>query len=165
MTESHDLNTPRMEIHKIVPDYYRAMAAVESVPKHIEQSLHELIKIRVSQINGCGFCLDAHSREAMAGGETVQRIVLLDAWRESPQFSERERAALALAEAVTLISVDQVPDDVYNEAAECFEPQELGELIWRIAMINVWNRIAITTRMVPGSYKLRVAAPASVPAG
>ncbi len=158
MTDSHDLSKPRMEIHKIVPEYYRAMAAVESVPKHIEQSLHELIKIRVSQINGCGFCLDAHSREALAGGESVQRIVLLDAWRESPQFSERERAALALADAMTRISVDQVPDDVYNEAAECFEPRELGELIWRIAMINVWNRIAITTRMVPGSYKVRTPA-------
>lgn len=149
-----------MAIHRVAPQYYKAMAALEMVASQLEPSLQELIKIRVSQINGCGYCLDAHSRDALAGGETVARIVLLDAWRESPQFTERERAVLSLCESLTLIAVDHVPDDVYDEAVEVLEEAELAEVIWRIAMINVWNRIAITTRMVPGSYRARVSSQA-----
>jgi AhpD family alkylhydroperoxidase len=115
--------------------------------------LRELVRIRASQLNGCAYCIDMHTKDARAVGETEQRIYALNAWRETPFFSERERAALALCEEMTNLPTSNVPDEVYEEAARHFEPKELAELIFTITVVNAWNRIAITSRMVPGSYQ------------
>ncbi|KUN73602.1 alkylhydroperoxidase [Streptomyces canus] len=119
----------------------------------VEPELLELIRIRASQINGCAFCLDMHTKDARAAGETEQRIYALNAWRETPFFTGRERAALALTEAVTLVHDGQVPDAVYAEAAEVFDETQIAALIWAATVINAYNRIAIATRMVPGGYQ------------
>jgi AhpD family alkylhydroperoxidase len=115
--------------------------------------LLELIKLRASQINGCAYCLDMHTKDARAMGETEQRLFTLSAWRETPFFTERERAALALTEAVTLVSIDHVPDDVYAQAHAQFNDDELMNLVMAIATINTWNRLAITFRAEPGHYQ------------
>jgi AhpD family alkylhydroperoxidase len=120
----------------------------------IEAPLLELVRMRVSQINGCAFCLDMHSKDARAAGETEQRLYALPAWRETPFFSPRERAALALAEAVTTIAGTGVPDDVIEEAGEHFSPEELTHVLYAIIEINSWNRLSITTgRPEAGSYE------------
>jgi AhpD family alkylhydroperoxidase len=119
----------------------------------LEPELLELVRIRASQINGCGFCLDMHTKDARAKGETEQRIYALDAWQEAPFYTPRERAALALAEAVTLVSDGRVPDDVYRDAADVFKEAELAALIWAAIVINAYNRVAIATRMPFGGYK------------
>ncbi|MEV6326543.1 carboxymuconolactone decarboxylase family protein [Streptomyces sp. NPDC051909] len=136
------------------PEFYKAMIGLEiAASKHVDPKLYELVKIRASQINNCAFCLDMHSKDALAAGESVQRIVQLAAWRESRHFyTEREAAALALTEAVTVLTDGFVPDEVYAEAARHFEETELAHLIGAIVTINSWNRIAVTTRMVPGHY-------------
>jgi AhpD family alkylhydroperoxidase len=118
----------------------------------LEKGLLELVKIRVSQINGCAFCLDMHTKDARAGAETEQSIYLLNAWREAPFFTERERAALAWAEAVTQISAG-VSDAVYTEACQQFSEKELVDLNWAVVTINAWNRIAISFRSVSGTYQ------------
>jgi AhpD family alkylhydroperoxidase len=118
----------------------------------LEHSLVELVKIRASQINGCAFCLDMHTKDARAAGETEQRIYALSAWRETPFFTDRERAALAWAEAVTLIG-GGVSDAVYAEASRHFSEKELVDLTWAVVAINGWNRVAISFRTVPGSYQ------------
>ncbi|EPJ38083.1 hypothetical protein STAFG_4903 [Streptomyces afghaniensis 772] len=115
----------------------------------LEPELLELVRIRASQINGCAFCIDMHTRDARGQGETEQRIYALNAWRETPFFTERERAALALTEAVTLVHDGHVPDAVYAEAAGVFEENQIAALIWSVTVINAYNRIAIATRMVP----------------
>jgi len=119
----------------------------------IERPLLELVKMRASQISGCAYCLDMHSKDARALGETEQRLYLLNAWREAPFYSERERAALEWAEAITLIAGKQVPDDVYERVAAQFSPEELANLTLAIATINSWNRLSISFQIVPGSYK------------
>ena len=120
----------------------------------LEESLMELVKIRASQINGCAFCLHMHTRDARAKGETEQRIYLLNAWRESPLFSDRERAALAWTEAVTLVSETHVPDDVFAQAKAQFSDEELAQLTLLIVAINGWNRFAIAFRAIhPVSVK------------
>ncbi len=118
----------------------------------LEKGLQELVKIRASQINGCAYCIDMHTKDARAGGETEQRIYALNAWRETPFFTDRERAALAWAEAVTRVS-EGVPDPVFEEASRHFTEKELVDLTWAIAAINAWNRIAISFRAVPGDYQ------------
>ena len=112
----------------------------------------ELVKIRASQINGCGACTDMHTKDARAAGETEQRIYALNAWRETPFFTDRERAALAWAEAVTRIG-NGVPDDLFAAARAQFTEKELVDLTWALAAINAWNRVAISFRSVPGSYR------------
>ncbi len=119
----------------------------------IEPRLLHLIDMRVSQINGCAYCLDMHSKDLRYDGETEQRIYLLNAWRETSLYTERERAALAWAEAVTLVSDTHVPDDVYEEASKCFTAEELADLTFAIAMINTWNRFSIAFRMPEGTYQ------------
>jgi AhpD family alkylhydroperoxidase len=119
----------------------------------IEQPLLHLIKFRVSQINGCAFCLDMHSKDLRHEGETEQRLYLLDAWRDSPFYSDRERAALAWAEAVTLITDGQVSDEVYNEARSQFDEQELIDLTLAVTTINSWNRLNIAFRTTAGTYE------------
>jgi AhpD family alkylhydroperoxidase len=123
----------------------------------LEESLLELVKIRASQINGCAFCLDMHIKDARAAGETEERIYLLNAWKEAPNYSPRERAALAWTEAVTLISEDRVPDAVYDLARSQFSEKELVDLTMAIVAINGWNRLEIAFRGEPGLYKPRKA--------
>jgi AhpD family alkylhydroperoxidase len=132
---------------------YRLQKYVED--SGLEHSLIELIKIRASQINGCAYCIDMHTLDARAMGETEQRIYLLDAWREAPFYSERERAALAWTEAVTLISESHASDEDYAAARAEFSEQEVVDLTMAIVAINGWNRIAISFRAQPGKYKPR----------
>lgn len=126
----------------------------------LEPSLLQLLDFRVSQINGCAYCLDMHSKDLRAGGESEQRLYLLDAWRETPFYTERERAALAWAEAVTLITEGHVPDEVYEQARGQFSEEELVNLTLAVVTINGWNRLNIAFRTTPGSYQ-----PASARAG
>ncbi|HEX7238472.1 MAG TPA: carboxymuconolactone decarboxylase family protein [Gammaproteobacteria bacterium] len=119
----------------------------------LEHSLLELVKMRSSQLNGCAYCLDMHSKDARAAGETEQRLYLLDAWRETPLYSERERAALAWTEAVTRVADGHVPDDVYEEASKHFNEDELVALTLAIVAVNGWNRLNIAFRMEAGNYR------------
>jgi AhpD family alkylhydroperoxidase len=119
----------------------------------LERSLIELVKMRASQINGCAYCLDMHSKDARAAGETEQRLYLLDAWRETPLYSERERAALAWTEAVTRVAEGHVPDDVYDEVSNHFTEDELVALTLAITTVNSWNRLNIAFRMEAGGYR------------
>ena len=119
----------------------------------IEKSLQHLLEYRVSQINGCAYCLDMHSKDLRAAGETEQRLFVLDAWREAPFYTSRERAALAWAEAVTLVTDGHVPDEVYEEARQEFSEQELIDLTMCVVTINSWNRLNIAFRTEAGSYQ------------
>lgn len=135
----------RSEIRK---NGQQAMAALYGFGKYLaksslEKSLHQLIEFRVSQINGCAFCLDMHSKDLLADGETAQRLLVLDAWREAPFYTERERAALAWAEAVTKLERGQVPDTIFEEAKKQFSDQELMDLTMAVLAINCWNRLNI----------------------
>lgn len=145
----------RMEIEKTNPAAYRAMLQLERYVRGsgINSTLWELIKIRASQINGCAFCIDMHTKDARLNGETEQRIYALNAWRETPFFTAEERAVLALTEAVTLIATNSVSDETYDEVSRYFQPGEIANLLMAIVTINGWNRLAITTRMVPGTYQ------------
>lgn len=146
---------PRLDVPKVAPDVYKAMSALETCVHQsgLESSLLELIKTRASQINHCAFCLDMHTKDARAHGETEQRLYTLPAWRETPFFSERERAALAWTEALTLVAETQVPDDVYEIARKHFTEKELADLTLAIVAINGWNRLAIAFRKEPGTYQ------------
>src|SRR5690348_1970240 len=141
---------PRLNSFQVAPGVMQAMQALETAAQKggLEPALVELVKIRASQINGCAFCLHMHTRDARAKGETEQRIYLLDAWRESPLFSDRERAALAWTEAVTLVSQTHVPDAIYEQAKAQFCDEELVKLTLLIAAINAWNRFAISFRSI-----------------
>ena len=136
-------------------DALRAMYGLEGYLRHssIEPMLLHLLKFRVSQTNGCAYCLDMHSKDLRAGGETEQRLYCLDAWRETPFYSDRERAALEWAEAVTLVSVDHVPDDVFERAKAQFSEKELIDLTMAVVAINGWNRLSIAFRTTPGTYQ------------
>jgi AhpD family alkylhydroperoxidase len=144
-----------MDYMKTAPDGYKAMSALESYVRQsgLEHSLLELVKTRASQINGCAFCLDMHTKDARAAGETEQRLYTLSAWQETPFFSDRERAALAWTEAVTRVADTQVPDDVFELVRQQFTEKELADLTLAIVTINGWNRLAIAFRKVPGSYQ------------
>jgi AhpD family alkylhydroperoxidase len=120
----------------------------------IEHSLLELVKYRVSQMNGCAWCMDMHTKDARAAGETEQRLYLLSAWRECPFYTEREKAALAWTEAVTRLADGEVPDDIFDLARAQFSERELVELTMAIIAINGWNRINVAFRTVPGTYRL-----------
>lgn len=145
----------RLNYVKAAPGAYRAMSQLEHyvVNCGLERSLLELVKIRASQINGCAYCLDMHTKDARAAGESEQRIYLLPAWREAPFYSERERAALEWAEALTLISQDQVPDEIYQRVQPHFTDEELVNLALAVATINAWNRLGISFRSEAGSYQ------------
>ena len=146
-----------MDYAKTAPDGLKAMLGLEQYVRHsgLEPGLLELVKMRASQINGCAFCLDMHSKDARAAGETEQRLYALNAWRETPFFSERERAALAWTEAVTRVSETHVPDETYDKVRPHFTEKELVDLTLAIVTINGWNRLAISFRTVPGSYQPR----------
>jgi AhpD family alkylhydroperoxidase len=145
----------RMNYSKAAPGAMRAMNGLETYLANcgLEPSLRELVKLRASQINGCAYCVDMHSLDARAGGETEQRLYALPVWQETPFFSERERAALLWTEKLTLISVDHVPDEVFEQVRQHFSEEELTNLTLAIATINAWNRLAISFRSVPGEYK------------
>lgn len=133
----------------------RAMLGLEDylAKSSIEKPLLHLIKYRVSQINGCAYCLDMHSKDLRAIGETEQRLYVLDAWREAPFYTERERAALLWAESLTKITEGHVPDEIYEEARKQFSEEELIDLTLAVTTINAWNRIAISFRATPGAYQ------------
>ena len=138
----------RINISKLAPQAYDAILGLEKYlsGSGLDNKLFELIKIRASQINGCAYCINMHVRDAQKIGETSQRLFLLDVWRETDLFSEKERAVLALTEAITLITNGHVQDEIYNEAASKITEQELAAVIMSIVTINAWNRIAITSR-------------------
>jgi AhpD family alkylhydroperoxidase len=140
-------NQARVDIAGRARDAYRAMAAFDRSIE-FEPGLRELVKIRASQINGCAYCIELHTRDARKAGESERRIYALSAWHESPLFSDRERAALALTDAITRIAHAGLPEAVYEQAAENFGEEELANLILAITAINAWNRIAISSGIV-----------------
>ena len=145
----------RLDYTKASPEGLRAMFVLERFlhSSGLEHSLLHLIKMRASQINGCAYCIDMHSKDARAGGESEQRLYGLDAWREAPYYTDRERAALALTEAVTKVTEGHVPDAVYIQAKAQFSDAELAVLVIAISTINAWNRLSITFRTEAGQYQ------------
>ena len=143
------MTTTRISLSTLSPEVYKAMLALdEAAAAGLDKPLAELVRIRASQLNGCSYCINMHTKDARDGGETEQRLYLLSVWRESPGFfTEKEQAALALTEAVTLLSEAHVPDEVYERAAAQFPDAELSQLIGQIIMINAWNRLGVTTRL------------------
>ena len=146
---------PRLDYTKASPEAYKTMVQMEGVVRRsgIDPKLLELIKIRASQMNGCAYCIDMHTKDARLKQETEQRIYALDAWRETPFYTNIERAALAWTEAITNIQVGHAPDAVYQELRRNFSEEEIVNLTLAITTINAWNRIAIGFRLVPGSYQ------------
>jgi AhpD family alkylhydroperoxidase len=145
--------TPRLNYRTVAPKLFQAMLGLERAVSAagLEHGLMELVKIRASQINGCAFCIDMHTREARNAGETEERIYLLDAWREAPHYTPRERAALAWTEALTLVAQTHAPDADYEALRAHFTDEEIAQLTMRIVTINSWNRLAIGFRAVPAS--------------
>jgi alkylhydroperoxidase AhpD family core domain len=150
-----DVMQPRLNFVKVAPTGYRVLHNLDDYVKSsgLEQSLLELVKVRVSQMNGCAYCIDMHTKDARGGGETEQRLYGLSAWRETSYYTDRERAALAWTEAVTKISETHVPDEIYTLVCQYFSEKEIVDLTLAIAVINNWNRIAISFRSVPGTYQ------------
>ncbi len=152
--------TSRIDLAKVAPGVRRAMLGLERYLHEcgLETSLLDLVRMRASQINGCAYCLDMHSKDARSGGETEQRLYLLNAWREAPFYSARERAALAWTEALTLVAESRVPDEVYEEARRHFSEEELVNLSLAVVAINGWNRLAIGFRSEVGGYRAGMSA-------
>jgi AhpD family alkylhydroperoxidase len=147
----------RLEFRKASPQADKAMTGLHAFVRNcgLDHSLLELVKLRASQINGCAHCIDMHTKELRVDGESEQRLYLLNAWRDSPFYSDRERAALAWTEAVTLVTEGQVPDEVYEEARAQFSEEELVNLTMAVVAINGANRLNIAFRTVPGGYQAR----------
>src|SRR6476620_2879443 len=145
----------RIDLMHVTPGIIQAMFGLERQVRKagFDSTLLDLVRMRASQINGCAYCLDMHSKDARAAGETEQRLYALDAWRETPFFTDRERAALAWTEAVTLVAQDHVPDAVYEETRQRFSEEEMVNLTMAIVAINGWNRLSIAFRAVPGDYQ------------
>src|SRR5580692_8359120 len=146
---------PRIDPRKHAPEAQKAMYALEQyiAACGLEGRLIHLMKMRASQINGCAYCIDMHSKDARALGETEQSLYELDAWRETPFYTDKERAALAWTEAITLVSETRVPDSVYEEVRKYFNEKEIVDLTLVVTTINAWNRLAIALRAVPGHYR------------
>jgi len=152
--------TARLDFDAVAPGFSRAMAALDrAATKELDSAgldpgLRELVRIRASQLNGCAYCIDMHTKDARAAGETEQRLYALPAWRETPFFTSRERAALAFTESVTLLASTHVPEADYEAVAKEFGPAEIGALVALLVAINAWNRIGVATRAwEPGSYR------------
>ncbi|MCX4818863.1 carboxymuconolactone decarboxylase family protein [Streptomyces sp. NBC_01142] len=145
---------PRLPIAQLAPEVYKAMYKLEVASRQgIDPVLLELVKIRASQINHCAFCLDMHTKDALAAGESVERIIQLSAWEESQHFyTPKEIAAIELTEAVTVLTDGFVPDEVYDRVAKHFDETELAQLISAITVINAWNRLGVSARTAPGHY-------------
>ncbi len=160
-TEQEHLQIPvRLDFDAHAADFARAMAhldhaATKQLDKvEFDQRLRELVRIRASQINGCAYCIDMHTKDARAAGESEQRLYALSAWRETPFYTDRERAALAFTEAVTLLADDHVPTEAYEAVARHFTDDEIAALVSLIVAINAWNAIGVSTRAwTPGSYE------------
>ncbi|MDJ0616442.1 MAG: carboxymuconolactone decarboxylase family protein [Calothrix sp. MO_192.B10] len=148
--------TERIEFGKVEPAAYKAMLGLEQYlhQSGLDKKLLFLIKVRASQINKCAFCIDMHTQEARKAGETEQRLYALSAWQETSFFTTQERVALALTEAVTLITENAIKDELYNQVSRYFYSNEIVQILMAISTINAWNRIAITTRMIPGSHSV-----------
>ena len=146
---------PRIDYLKSARGAYHAMLGIEHYLEQsgLERSLQDLIKLRVSQLNGCAYCIDMHWKDLRAAGEAEQRLYGLDAWEESPYYTERERAALTWAESVTNIQEGHVPDGVFERVKEFFNDKELADLTLAVTAINSWNRLSIAARTVPGTYQ------------
>jgi AhpD family alkylhydroperoxidase len=147
-----DFETLRMHVARAAREPYRALNELDGTLT-LDPALRDLVSLRASILNGCAYCVDMHTKDARKRGEGEQRLYAVAAWHEAPFFDERERAALALADAVTLVSDGHVPREVWDAAAEHFEEEELAQLLFAIVVINAWNRIAIATRMEPGQYE------------
>jgi AhpD family alkylhydroperoxidase len=149
----------RIEYARVDPEGYHIMVTLNRFVRNcgLEHTLLELVKIRASQINGCAYCIDMHTKDARAAGEIEQRIYALNAWHETSFFTERERAALAWTEAVTLIGENHVPDELYRSARQQFSEKELVDLTLAVILINSWNRLAIAFHTIPGTYQPRKA--------
>jgi AhpD family alkylhydroperoxidase len=147
----------RLDFRKASPQGEKAMAGLHMFVRNcgLDHPLLELVKLRASQINGCAHCIDMHTKELRADGESEQRLYLLSTWRESPFYSDRERAALAWTEAVTLVAENCVPDEVYDEARKQFTEEELANLTFALVAINGANRLNIAFRTIPGSHQAR----------
>lgn len=154
---------PRLNYQQASPGAFNALLDMEKYTRQcgLEYSLIELVKIRASQINGCAYCIDMHTKDARAAGETEQRLYALSVWHETPFYTERERIALELTEAVTLIGQAGVPDELYQRASEQFNEEELVNLVTAIITINGWNRLALAFRAVAGSYQPPARKPAT----
>ncbi len=141
----------RLAVDDLAPRLAKAMNALEAASRDtsLEGSLQELVRTRASQLNGCAYCVDMHSRDALAGGEDQRRLFLLPVWRDTELFTARERAALALTEAMTRLADRQVDEDVFAAAAAQFSEVELAELVWAVTVINAWNRLGATTHAWP----------------
>ena len=146
---------PRIEYPKVAPEAYMAMRGLEAYVRQcgLEPSLVELVKTRASQLNGCAYCIDMHTKDARARGETEQRLYALAAWRDTPFFTERERAALAWTEAVTLVAEGPIDEEDYEDVREQFDEKALVDLTLAIVAINGWNRLSVAFATVPGSYR------------
>ena len=144
----------RIDLMNVNPGVIKAMLGLERQVRQagLDHKLIDLVRMRASQINGCAYCLDMHSKDARANGETEQRLYGLEAWRETPYYSARERAALEWTEALTLVADTRVPDDVYERVREQFPEDELVHLSLAIVAINGWNRLNVAARTVPGDY-------------
>ncbi|MGW2665135.1 carboxymuconolactone decarboxylase family protein [Nocardia tengchongensis] len=147
-TGTYVLPATRLAIDELAPEIAKAMNGLERAAQHsvVEKPLRELVKLRVAQINGCVYCVDMHSRDAVAGGDTWRRVNLVAVWREAPFFTARERTAFELAEAMTRLADSEVNQQIWQEAADQFDERELAELVWHIAIINTWTRLGATTR-------------------
>lgn len=145
----------RIDYGTVAPDGVRALSGLEAYVRKsgLESDLLELIRTRASQLNQCAYCIDMHTKDARAGGETEQRLYALPAWREAPFYTDRERAALAWTEAMTLVSRGPVPDAVYREARQHFSEKDLVDLTLALVAINGWNRLSVAFRTVPGTYQ------------
>lgn len=140
----------RMPLPQLAPDFYEAMIALDTAAaKGLDPDVNELIRLRASQINGCAYCVDKHAHDARANGMSEQKVLAVAVWRETPFFTARERAALALAEAITRLGDHGVPDAVYDQAAAVFAEDELARVVAMAVTINAWNRIGVTTRLSP----------------
>jgi AhpD family alkylhydroperoxidase len=150
----------RLHYAKAAPGVYDAMDALDTYLQSaaVEPRILHLIRLRASQINGCAYCIDMHWKDLIALGESEQRLYSLDAWRECPWYTERERAALAWTEAVTFIADGHAPEAVFQEARAQFSEKELSDLTLAIATINAWNRLSIAARLEPGGYRASVIA-------
>lgn len=148
---------PRQRIRyvRVAPEAIQALRGLETYVRNsgLEPELLELVRLRASQLNGCGYCIDMHTKDARVRGETEQRLYALSVWEETPFYSERERAALAWTEAVTQVASSRVPDAVYEFARQQFSEKELLDLTMAVIAINSWNRLAISFRAVPGTYQ------------
>ena len=152
----NEIPAGRMQLAAVAPKPFAAMYRLQASIE-LDERLGDLIKLRASQLNGCAFCIDMHWKEARASGETEERLYSLDAWRESPVYNERERAALELCEAITLIRDGHVPDATWQRAAAAFSEAELAQVVFAITAINSWNRLMIASRKQPGHYEPRMA--------